>query len=165
MAQNQRIPSDLEPPWYYQRWFLVIVFILGAPLISPPFVLWPVWAILILRSPWHNNVLLNGLAWAMLVTGAVMVYKNAQGEGGVVFTAASIVPGIIVTVITQVIWTRFRLEHGLVVQRPDPPEPPDFPDSMADSMPENMNEDESTEERRFRRSQRRRSSRSGRSSR
>ncbi|PKB68491.1 MAG: hypothetical protein BZY81_01825 [SAR202 cluster bacterium Io17-Chloro-G4] len=125
--------------------------------------LWPVWAILILRSPWHNNVLLNGLAWAMLVTGAVMGYKNAQGEGGVVFAVASVVPGVMVTIITQVMWTRFRLEHGLVVERPNPPEePPEPSDSLRDTQ-DTDNEEESTEERRFRRSQRRRSSRSGRS--
>ena len=157
MAQDQPVPPDLERPWYYERWFLVPVFAMGWPL-SPPFVLWPVWAILILRSPWHNHTLLNGLAWAMLITGTVLEYKNAQGEGGLTFAVALIVPGVVVTIVIQVMWNRFRVEHGLVVQRPDPPAVP--PDS-SDDMPEI----ESRPSRLRRRSQRRRNSRSDRSSR
>lgn len=162
MEEDQLVPPDLERPWYYERWFLVPVFAMSWPLPFPPFVLWPVWAILILRSPWHNHVLLNGLAWAMIITGAVMEYKNAQGEGGVAFTVALMIPGAIVLIITQVMWTRFRMEHGLVIERPKPPEnPPDLMD-----VPGYYEEEtENREDRARRRSQRRRDSRSGRSSR
>ena len=160
MEQDQLVPPDLERPWYYERWFLVPVFAMGWPLPFPPFVLWPVWAILILRSPWHNHVMLNGLAWDMLITGADMEYKNLQGEGGVAYAVALMVPGAVVIVITQVMWTRFRSEHGLVVQRPYPPK--DSPDSP-DSKPDNMENTDSRESRARRRFQRRRSSRSSRS--
>ena len=162
MEEDLLVPSELQRPWYYERWFLVIVFILGVPLVSPPFVLWPVWSFLILRSPWHNHTVLNGLAWAIIVTGVVMVYKNAEGEGGTLFTVASMVPGVVVLVITQVMWTRFRMEHGLVIERPKPPEnPPDLMD-----VPGYYDEDtETREDRAARRSQRRRDSHSGRSSR
>ena len=163
MEEDLLVPPDLQRPWYYERWFLVIVFILGVPLVSPPFVLWPVWSILILRSPWHNHILVNGLAWAMLVTGAVMAYKNAEGEGGTLFTVASIVPGVMVLVITQVMWTRFRMEHGLVIERPKPPtNSAGYMDDLEDYEEE---ETETRESRALRRSQRRRDSRSGRSSR
>ena len=158
MAQDQPAPPELERPWYYERWFLVPVFAMGWPLNTPPFVLWPVWSILILRSPWHDHMLLRGLAWAMLFTGAVLEYRNFQGPNGVAFAVALMVPGAIVIVITQVMWSRFRLEHGLVVQKPDPP---DFPDGLGD-ITENT---ESRQSRLRRRSQRRRSTRSGRSSR
>lgn len=162
MEQDQSVPPELERPWYYERWFLIPVFAMGWPLNTPPFVLWPVWAILILRSPWHDHVLLNGLAWAMLITGAVLEYRNFQGPNGVAFAVALMLPGAVVVVITQVMWSRFRVEHGLVVRRPPPPEDPlDFQDSMSDA-------EEITptrESRSRRRSQRRRSSRSSRSSR
>ena len=162
MAQDQPVPPDLERPWYYEKWFLIPVFAMGWPLNTPPFVLWPVWAILIIRSPWHNHVMLKGLAWAMLFSGAVLEYRNFQGPNGVAFAVALMVPGAIVVVITQVMWSRFRLEHGLVVQRPDPPEePPDFPDSSTDDR----GNTESRQSRLRRRSLRRRSSRSSRSSR
>jgi len=94
----------------------------------------------------------------MLITGAVLEYRNFQGPNGAAFAVALMVPGVTVTVITQVMWSRFRLEHGLVVERPDPPaDPPDSPDSTEDT--------ESRQSRARRRSQRRRSSRSSRSSR
>ena len=119
MQQDQSVPPDLERPWYYEKWFLIPVFAMGWPLPFPPFVFWPVWAILILRSPWHNHVLLNGLAWAMIITGAVMQYKNAQGDGGVAFVVALMLPGALVVVITQIMWTRFRLEHGRISRTPE----------------------------------------------
>ena len=158
MAQHQPVPPDLEQPWYYQKWFLIATFVMGWPINTAPFVLWPVWAILILRSPWHDHVLVNGLAWAMLITGAVLDYRNIQGPNGVAFALAMMVPGVVVTVATQVMWSRFRLEHGLVVARPDPPaDPPDSPAPLEDTA--------ARESRARRRSQRRRSSRSSRSSR
>ena len=162
MEEDPLVPPDLQRPWYYERWFLVVVFILGIPLISPPFVLWPVWSILILRSPWHNHTVLNGLAWAIIVTGVVMAYKNAEGEGGALFMVASIIPGVVVLVITQVMWTRFRMEHGLVIERPPPPEKPP---GLIDVPGYYDEETETREDRARRRSQRRRDSRSGRSSR
>jgi hypothetical protein len=111
-------------------------------------------------------MLLNGLAWAMIITGAVMEYKNAQGEGGIAFTVALMLPGAIVIIITQVMWTGFRMEHGLVVKRPDPPPPPpDFPDDMPDDDEDVEEDAESRQARLRRRSQRRRTPRSGRSSR
>ena len=159
MAQHQPVPPDLERPWYYEKWFLIATFVMGWPVAnSPPFVLWPVWAILILRSPWHDHVLVNGLAWAMLITGAVLEYRNIQGPDGVAYALALMVPGVVVTVATQVMWSRFRLEHGLVVERPDPPaDPPGSPAPLEYTA--------DRESRARRRSQRRRSSRSSRSSR
>ena len=166
MSQDQSVLPDLDRPWYYEKWFLILVFILGWPIInSLPFVLWPVWAILILRSPWHNHVLINGLAWAMLFTGIVLEFRNFQGPNGAAFSMALLAPGVVVTVATQVMWSRFRLEHGLVVETPDPPaEPPDSPDPLPDSL-DPLDETAARESRARRRSQRRRSSRSSRSSR
>ena len=165
MAQHQPVPPDLEPPWYYQKWFLLATFVMGWPINTPPFVLWPVWAILILRSPWHDHVLVNGLDWAMLFTGAVLEYRNIQGPSGVAYALALMVPGVVVTIATQVMWSRFRLEHGLVVERPDPPaDPPGSPDPLPDSL-DPLDETADRESRARRRSQRRRSSRSSRSSR
>ncbi len=121
MQRKQPNLSGLEHPWYYQNWFLIASFILGWP-IGPPFgVLWPVWGLLMLRSPWHNQTLMKGLAWAMLVVGGVMFARAMTGEDGTAGRAvATLMPGLVVTVITQVIWTRFRLEHGLIV-KPQPP--------------------------------------------
>ena len=116
MAQEQPTPPNLERPWYYQNWFLIASFIMGWPL-GPPFgVLWPVWAFLILRSPWHSHTLIKGLGWAMLAVGGVMFYRQMSSDVG--RGIATLVPGIVVTVIIQVLWTRFRQEHDLSAEIP-----------------------------------------------
>ena len=61
-------PQDLRP-WYYQNWFLIPTFVLGWP-ITPVSIVWPLWAVLIIRSPWHNGIMSGALAWAMLLSGA-----------------------------------------------------------------------------------------------
>ena len=115
MGQNQPTPTDLERPWYYQNWFLIASFIMGWPVTSP-LVLWPVWAILILRSPWHNHMLVKSLAWAMLITGAVLVVMHFRSPQGPVLAIALILPGFLLTVITQAMWARYRTEHGSAVR-------------------------------------------------
>ncbi len=153
MQSKQPNLSGLERPWYFQNWFLIASFILGWP-IGPPFgVLWPVWALLILRSPWHDNTLIKGLGWAMLVVGAYMYAKAVTGDDGTAGRAvATLMPGLVVTLITQVMWSRFRMEHGLIIK----PEPP----SVSTSADEYL----AKRSKRRRRVGRRRSSRPGRTS-
>ncbi len=105
MEQEQPTSPDSPRPWYYQNWFLIAAFIMGWPL-TPPLVLWPVWGVLILRSPWHNNTLLKGLGWAMLVVGAVLLVKNLRGGTDPLLVFMMVLPGIVLTVMTQVMWTR-----------------------------------------------------------
>ena len=132
MGKEQPGPSGLERPWYYQKWFLIASFIMGWP-IGPPFgVLWPVWGLLILRSPWHNHVLVKGLGWAMLVVGGVILARALTGEDGTAGRAvATLMPGLVVTVITQVMWTRFRMKHGLIIK----PQPPSISASADEYLP------------------------------
>ena len=129
MAQPEPAPPNQRRPWYYQNWFLIAAFILGWPVVvGPPFgVLWPVWGVLMLRSPWHNPTLLKGLGWAMLVVGSIMIVKtvaNDQDTLGLVI--ATLIPGLLVTLATQVMWTRYKLEHGLggAPQAPQAPQAP-----------------------------------------
>ena len=123
MEQQQPPPEDLQRPWYYEMWFLIPTFILGWPF-SFPFVFWPVWAVLILRSPWHNHTMVKGLAWAMIIVGVAMFVMNLDGPQGPGYAIGIIIPGAVATVATQVMWSRFRLEHGLVARRPAPPAEP-----------------------------------------
>ncbi len=153
MEKEQPKTPGLERPWYYQNWFLIASFIMGWP-IGPPFgVLWPVWSLLILRSPWHNHTLIKGLGWAMLVVGGVIFARAMTGEDGTAGRAvATLTPGLLVTVITQVMWTRFRLEHGLIIKS----QPPSVPSSADEYLPKRS--------KRRRRAGRRRVSRPGRTS-
>ena len=114
MAQPEPAPPNQRRPWYYQNWFLIAAFILGWPVVvGPPFgVLWPVWGVLMLRSPWHNHTLLKGLGWAMLVVGSVMLVKTvANDQDTLSLVIATVIPGLLVTLVTQVMWTKYRLER------------------------------------------------------
>jgi hypothetical protein len=95
-------------PWYYQSWFLIAAFLMGWPL-PYFFLLWPVWSVLIIRSPWHRGFLFRVLAWAMLFSGVVLVARWLfQGEVATYGVLASIVPGLVVTGFTQFHWTRHK---------------------------------------------------------
>lgn len=134
MADGQPTPPPERRPWYYQTWFLFAAFVLGWPI---PFyifgILWPVWAVLILRSPWHTNTLLNGLGWAMIAVGAVIFAKElAESTGSAVRIGTILIPGLIVMVVTQVMWTKYKLQHGLNTRPPitptaSPPNPDPSP--------------------------------------
>ncbi len=102
--ETQGIPEE-EPqgpsfprPWYYRPEYMI-----------PMFVFWPAWAVLVLRSPWNNNVLLGGMAWAVFFVGAFMGLKWLQA--GIYHPIMTFyVPGVLLTIFTQVQWTRYRHE-------------------------------------------------------
>ena len=91
-------PVSLKP-WYYQDWFLF-----------PILLFWPVWAVLIIRSPWHNGLVSGAVAWAMLFVGGYWIgWMQLFQEGRLnEVTIALLIPGLLLTVITQVHWTRYR---------------------------------------------------------
>ncbi|HZA21418.1 MAG TPA: hypothetical protein VFA32_02245 [Dehalococcoidia bacterium] len=98
MAQEQPSPPSGLKPWYYQDWFLF-----------PVFIFWPVWAVLILRSPWHNGLVSGAVAWAMLIAGSFLVVTRLQLGGTVLqSTLMFIIPGLILTVVTQALWFQDR---------------------------------------------------------
>ena len=100
-------------PWYYQYWFFY-----------PTIVFWPLWPILILRSPWHNGLVSGAIAWALLIVGSYLVYQRVQLGGTIaVSTLMFIVPGVIFTVVTQIHWLRNRrriLDAALPVGNSEP---------------------------------------------
>ena len=102
-------PEELKP-WYYQVWFLY-----------PSIMFWPLWSLLILRSPWHNGLISGAVAWAALFVGSYAVY--AWGLGGragldgllagqltpaALLTGQIILPGLLLIVVTQTHWQRNR---------------------------------------------------------
>lgn len=73
-------------------------------------VFWPLWPILILRSPWHNGLLSGAVAWAMLfVMSFLIVWEQLVKTGGLNdITIIILIPGLLFTVITQVHWFGYR---------------------------------------------------------
>lgn len=92
------VPPDELRPWYYQYWFLY-----------PMIVFWPLWPVLIIRSPWHNGLIMGALAWAWLIIGGYLAFVRMQAGGTVALSTVAIAsPGLLFTVITQVHWTMNR---------------------------------------------------------
>ena len=104
---SSTVPPEELKPWYYQYWFLY-----------PTIIFWPLWPVLILRSPWHNGMVSGSIAWAMLISGSYIFYRMAGGpeaitrvQGGdqwALVTLQIILPGLLLTVITQVHWLKNR---------------------------------------------------------
>jgi hypothetical protein len=100
MDQQQPTPPNELKPWYYQYWFLY-----------PVIVFWPLWPVLILRSPWHNNLISGAVAWAMIFVGGYLIgwqigwYQLRLSQLND-FTITILIPGVILTVVTQVLWLR-----------------------------------------------------------
>ena len=107
-------PEELKP-WYYQYWFLY-----------PTVVFWPLWSVLIIRSPWHNGVVSGALAWAYLIIGGGLAYVRITGGDiyVVLSTIALVAPGLLFTVVTQAHWiaNRRRIMAG-ALHPPQPPSP------------------------------------------
>ena len=92
--------SDYPRPWFYR------------PEVYYGFLIFPpVWSILTLRSPWHKaegflGIMVGGVAWFFLIASVVMSVKWVQ-EGGVL-NLFIFVPGVLLTLLTQVQWAAHR---------------------------------------------------------
>jgi len=98
MVEEPPVP-DYPRPWYYRPEFFYAMFIFP-----------PAWSVLVLRSPWNQNIVLGGVAWAILLVGGFLGLKWVQNgsEGNVI---ALFLPGTLLTIVTQVQWARYRREH------------------------------------------------------
>ena len=97
--------SEYPRPWFYRPEIYYGFFIFP-----------PVWSILTLRSPWHGRtegfrgILIGGIAWFIMIASVVLSVRWVQ-EGGVV-NLFIFVPGLLLTLITQIQWTAHRAQHG-----------------------------------------------------
>ncbi len=116
------VPPEELKPWYYQYWFL-----------HPMIVFWPLWPVLIIRSPWHNGLVAGALAWAWLIIGGYLAFVRLQVGGTVALsTVAIIAPGLLFTVITQAHWI---INRRRILNPPTDARAPGTPDEYAASRP------------------------------
>ena len=156
MSQAQP-PQELRP-WYYKNPVLFPVFLLGWPIWMEfqMVVLWPAWAILIIRSPWHRGFVSGTLAWAMLMSGGALIgLRVIDSKSNPLNILLLVLPGLIYTVITQTLWARSK-QKILASISLEPANP--APGRTDDRPPRSQRE-------RLRRRLRRRGSRPGRTSR
>ena len=124
--------SEYPRPWFYRPeiYYGLIIF--------PP-----VWSILTLRSPWHKGegffgIFIGGLAWFFLIAGVVLSVRWVQ-EGGVL-NLFVFVPGVLLTLLTQVQWQAHRAHHGPPPTEAQDEEPPSAQVAVA-ARPEPGTED------------------------
>ena len=103
-AEPKQDLSEYPRPWFYR------------PKIYYSFIIFPpVWSILTLRSPWHSGegfrgIVVGGLAWFFIIASVVLSVRWVQEGGGV--NLFIFVPGILLTLLTQVQWTAHRAHYG-----------------------------------------------------
>jgi len=115
-SRHIRDVSEYPRPWFYRPeiYYGLIIF--------PP-----VWSILTLRSPWHKGegfigIFIGGLAWFFLIAGVVLSVRWVQ-EGGVL-NLFIFVPGVLLTLLTQVQWQAHLAHHGPPPTEDQEEEPP-----------------------------------------
>ena len=111
--------SEYPRPWFYRPEMYYGMFIFP-----------PVWSVLTLRSPWHNaegfrGIMVGGIAWFIIIASVVLSVRWVQ-EGGV-RNLFIFVPGILLTLLTQVQWTAHGAHHG--------PPPTETDDERGSSAP------------------------------
>ena len=122
-TQPTRDLSEYPRPWFYRPEIYYGFFIFP-----------PVWSILTLRSPWHSGegfrgILVGGIAWFMIIASVVLSVRWVQ-EGGVV-NLFIFVPGLLLTVVTQIQWTGHRAQYGPPPTESEESPPPAPPDATA----------------------------------
>lgn len=96
--------SQYPRPWFYRPEIYFGFFIFP-----------PVWSVLTLRSPWHNaegfrGIMVGGIAWFIIIASVVLSVRWVQEDG--VRNLFIFVPGILLTMLTQVQWAAHRARYG-----------------------------------------------------
>ena len=122
MQEEEPQEPSFPRPWYYRPEYML-----------PMLIFWPAGSILVIRSPWNNNTMVGGAAWAVLIVGAVMGFKWLQ-VGAYQPIATFYLPGALLTIVTQVQWAAYRSQMAkndavpvLESEESDSPEKPPRP--------------------------------------
>ena len=96
MQEEEEQGPSYPKPWYYRPEFMV-----------PMLIFWPSGSLLIIRSPWNSNVMFGGVAWAFIIVfGILGVRWMVDGVYQPIMTFY--VPGVLLTVVTQVQWAGYK---------------------------------------------------------
>ena len=96
MQEEEPQGPSFPKPWYFRPEFMI-----------PMFVFWPSGALLAIRSPWNTNVMFGGVAWAFIIVFGVLGVRWLN-DGVYQPIMTFYVPGVVLTIITQVQWSAYR---------------------------------------------------------
>ncbi len=96
MQEEEEQGPSYPKPWYYRLEFMV-----------PMLIFWPSGSLLIIRSPWNSNVMFGGVAWAFIIVFGVLGVRWLN-DGVYQPIMTFYVPGVVLTIITQVQWEGYR---------------------------------------------------------
>ena len=88
---KEQVPS-YPRPWYYRPEYMI-----------PMFIFWPSGALLAIRSPWNTNVMFGGVAWMFIIVFGILGIRWLS-DGIYQPIVTFYVPGVLLTLITQVQW-------------------------------------------------------------
>ena len=116
--QEQPSQPTYPKPWYYRPEYML-----------PMFIMWPAGSLLAIRSPWNENVMLGGVAWAFIIVLGVLGVRWLN-DGIYQPIMLFHVPGILLTLVTQVQWAAYKkqmmaLEKASVTQENQETEGPE----------------------------------------
>ena len=101
--------SQYPRPWFYRPEIYYSFFIFP-----------PAWSVLTLRSPWQSGegfrgIMVGGIAWFIMIASVVFAVRWVQADDDGNRQIANLfifVPGILLTLLTQVQWAAHRSRYG-----------------------------------------------------
>ena len=96
MQEEEPQGPSYPRPWYYRPEYMI-----------PMFIFWPSGALLAIRSPWNTNVMFGGVAWMFIIVFGVLGVRWLN-DGIYQPIMTFYVPGVLLTIITQVQWAAYK---------------------------------------------------------
>ena len=96
MQEEEEQGPSYPRPWYYRPEYMI-----------PMFIFWPSGALLAIRSPWNTNVMFGGVAWMFIIVFGVLGVRWLN-DGIYQPIMTFYVPGVLLTIITQVQWATYK---------------------------------------------------------
>ena len=96
MQEEETQGPSYPRPWYYRPEYMI-----------PMFIFWPSGALLAIRSPWNSNVMFGGVAWMFIIVFGVLGVRWLN-DGIYQPIMTFYVPGVLLTIITQVQWATYK---------------------------------------------------------
>ncbi len=110
MQEEEEQGPSYPKPWYYRPEYMI-----------PMLIFWPAGSLLAIRSPWNSNVMLGGIAWAFIIVLGILGVRWLK-DGVYQPLMLFHVPGILLTVVTQVQWASYKkqMEDDMAKPKEEP---------------------------------------------